>query len=536
MSRPHARSSASWWLFAAVSVACAPGPEEDHRLDPAARATRVSLALRGVRPSVAELGAVVDEPALLPVLTDRWLTDEAFLATVRDLHAEVYSVRADTRGGWPAVGPVTDETSLDLYTSLYEAPLRLVEDVVARDRPYREILTAPYTLTDRRLALMEGMAYDPTGPEWQRTVHPDGRPEAGVLSTTGLWQRWWTNFSGHHRNRANTITRAFLCDEIGALDIPVRATFVPGSESAAADELLADPTCAGCHTTLEPLSAYLWGFDYNAVAGNIRERENLEPGTGYPLRYWDATRAEDYVDEGITGPAFYGKPGTDLRDLAVDLADDPRFASCAIEQAWGFLAQSPDRQVPDDVRVAAEAAFGRRGDWKAMVRAVVLSPAFLDERRTLVLRPEALARNVQDSTGHRWELEVERWGTTPVLASSRAGVRDLAGGTDHWAIERPTFTPSAASLEVWDAVARRAATAAVEAGTGIDPTVVDEVEVRAQLVDLVGRSTGALVAPDDGWVDELYALFAADLATSDPAHAWTIAWWALLSDPAALTY
>jgi hypothetical protein len=178
-------------------------------------------------------------------------------------------------------------------------------------------------------------------------------------------------------------------------------------------------------------------------------------------------------------------------------------------------------------------------DYTAMIRDLVLSDELADaEVEPLQVRPEALDRLLSELTGgHRWREELPSFGEVLPLVTSLHGVRDIAGGGDHDHVLHPNFSPAPTVLLALDGVARHAAEAAVANGA-IDATLVDEAEVRTQLVQLLPRATGRLVADDDPLVDELVALFQAglELHDDDPAQAWRVALRGLFLDPDLVTY
>ena len=144
----------------------------------AARAVRISVALRGIRPTEAELATVVADPAALDLLIDRWLADPAFGETVRDLHAERFELRADQKIPWPALGPLTGTPTGEISRAMSEQALRLVERVVTEDWPYTDILTTGETEADAILAAAWGLPFDPSGPSPAAVVlagRPTGR-------------------------------------------------------------------------------------------------------------------------------------------------------------------------------------------------------------------------------------------------------------------------------------------------------------------------------------------------------------------------
>ena len=83
-------------VLLAVALLCAcgdDGPEPIpaevvERLTPTEHLVRASMAIRGVRPELAEIEAVEADPAVLPSIVDYYLSTDEFGATVRDVWAD----------------------------------------------------------------------------------------------------------------------------------------------------------------------------------------------------------------------------------------------------------------------------------------------------------------------------------------------------------------------------------------------------------------------------------------------------------------
>ena len=196
-------------------------PGEATELSEVEHLVRVSLTLRGVRPSPTEVEAVLADPAAIDTLVDEWLASEAFGETVKDLHAELFLLRTDTTYQLPVLGPLTAAgySQAEVHHSTVEAPLELVREVVVDDRPYGEILTADYTVANAVVADIYGLPYDRELGGWQHTHWTDGRPQSGVLSDSEMWRRHVSNAANFHRGRANFVSRTFLCEDIGGRDV-----------------------------------------------------------------------------------------------------------------------------------------------------------------------------------------------------------------------------------------------------------------------------------------------------------------------------
>src|SRR5690349_6068795 len=84
-------------LFAAaLAAACGGGDEsappppaeepQTSELSPSEHLVRVAMALKGTRPSIAELRAVEKDPAAIEGIVDQYLASREFGETVRDLY------------------------------------------------------------------------------------------------------------------------------------------------------------------------------------------------------------------------------------------------------------------------------------------------------------------------------------------------------------------------------------------------------------------------------------------------------------------
>ena len=153
---------------------------------------RLSLDLLGVLPTIEALNAVeADENAI-----DEWI--ENALSDPRWEHRLVHILgrRWHTQvDEFQVLFEEYDNLYLDdaneypFERSAGEEPLRLLAHVAARDLPWSEVITADYTVANEVLASIWPIAYSGTG--WQKSTYTDGRPAAGVLTTNGLWLRYY---------------------------------------------------------------------------------------------------------------------------------------------------------------------------------------------------------------------------------------------------------------------------------------------------------------------------------------------------------
>jgi len=575
------------------------------------RLLRASMALRGVRPSLDEYAQVADDAGSLEGIVDDWLEGDEFGATVRDMHAEQFRLRSDLHELMPPVGLMASSDTYELFEAVNEGPLALVEDVVLEGRPYTEIVTSASLRTNEVGSVLWGVELE-DGEEWAAYTPDDGRPAWGVLSDGAMWIRHPTNGNNYQRGRANVVAATLLCEDFLVRDIPLGSDIDLSDDEAVAKAVNNDEACVSCHQSLDPLAGYLWGF-----VGSFEFRDVLEVNSEdcVPLRELDldpesyegaslrtvrraATQAahcyplepytgdvEVIVDDttyalsdswellGLRAPGYFGL-GSDPHDLGGYIAEDPRFATCAVQRFAGYLTQQDPEDVPLQTRAELLAAFEDSDlDARELAKAVVLHETFTatalpaGSEQELIgrqsVRPEQYARMLDELTGFRYETDLDDFGCAdddpgcncggdvscagvPNLAlTDRVGFRSMAGGMDGYRVTMPTHTVTPTKLLV---VARMAAEAAgyvvlqdfdsssPRLLTRVDADTSDEETLRAQLVDLHLRILGERLAADSPEIDETYELLVAVAADSDAETAWKVVLTAMFQDGRVLAY
>src|SRR5688572_28442775 len=196
-------------------------------LSPSEHLVRISMALRGTRPSAEELAAVEADPAALEAIVDGYLDSPNFGETMRDLHNESLLVLADYffyPAGYVDLPPLEGTDPYTLNRSVMEASLRLVEHVIMEDKPYSEIVTADYTLANGIVAAIFGLPYEGDGESWELSSWEDGRGNAGILSDGWMYQRHSSTISNANRGRANALSRSLLCYDFASRDVELDAS------------------------------------------------------------------------------------------------------------------------------------------------------------------------------------------------------------------------------------------------------------------------------------------------------------------------
>lgn len=509
-----------------------PPPMETHRL-----ASRVALDLIGRRPTEVELDALEADPASIDAQIATWLADPGFEERVVSMYADVFRSRADHY----VVGADGDAEFADLtykanfMRSVGEEPLRVMGRVAAEDLPWTTIVTSDWSMgNDYLLRHFPMEADNPTDTGWRPVHYIDGRPAVGVLATNGMWWRYTSTGDNRNRGRAAAIGRILLCDT--RYDQPV--DFNSGDPSLPSFErLAADPTCVGCHSTLEPLASTLYGFWRNHPESYTEA-----------LRYYPS-RERDWESYTGTPPGYYGADVDSLHDLGPAIASDARFANCAIEQAWGFFLGRPPGVEDSEAFTADREAFIAGGlTYRSLVTAVIDNPLYRSDEAEWAgttaprrLEPDLLASAVEALTGYRWEVE----GGVDAMVNDDYGFRVLNGGVDGILVTDAPESDSATIALVQERLAEAASDYAVVQESALDAgsrTLLREVsdlgtspsdaDARAQLAALVRRIHGRKVAADSEDVTDLLALYRdLELEAGSAQTAWAHTVSALLRHP-----
>ncbi len=542
-------------------------------LSPAERLVRISMALRGIRPSAEELGRVEADPSALEPIVDGYLDDPGFGETIRDLHNESLLSLTDYfiyPAGYPALGPLAGRDPYELNRAITEAPLRLVEHVVMNDRPYSEIVTAAYTVADAQVAAVWGLEGGGGEGQWAEAQWVDGREHAGILSDGWLFQRHSSTESNANRGRANAVARALLCYDFAARDIDLDATIDLADPDAVADAVVANPACASCHQGLDPLASFFGDFFPLYVPADIVEVPTGQYELAYPLRTWYPGVFATILGVPMRDPSYFGKPASGLVGLGKMIAEDPRFSLCTARRFYAYFHQVDLEDVPADALATLQQVLDGSGmDAKALVREIVFSEEFaashvdlpegfegeLDPEPDVVgvkkARPMQLRRMFFDLTGFDWRTDLSAatsedapngLGRVSLLDDSFLGYAVLAGGLDSLYVTRASHTYSATVSLVLRTLAQLSAGVVVDSDFTapaaerrllglVEPNTIEEEAIRDQLVALHLRLFGERVASDSPDIDDGWALWSgAHGYAGDPVRAWKVTLVALLQD------
>ena len=489
---------------------------------------RASMDLRGKRPSLAELDAVDADPNTYAQLVHQYLYGPEFIDRLKDVYDDALLLRRED---------FSDEAR-DETAALYGEAIELIAYIVGNDRPFSEIGTADFTVANdlfqRDPERMPFPMEPVVGSAWQPTHYLDGRPHAGVLSTSAFYEVWDTNDTNKNRRRANRWSILFHCYNF--LDTPVDVT--RDVDNADGDAVLnavtTRPDCKACHDRLDPLASFMFPLD-RADGLEDGEAPSMEFFSGDPERWRYANRRP---------PSVYGMPGMDIRDLGRLLTSHPKFAECQTKRAFRMLFLR-DPKTSSELNTAADIASRWPSEdnynFRRLVERWMMSNVYRgmpqDNNPDWVRRvsPERMETLIADLTGFTWTREPDddqddlnpesdppRLAPVSLLTSEERGFKIILGGINGTSVSGRSSSLNASVVNVQRKVASLAADRVVRTDLSVpdeqrillsgvnggeDPEV-DEVALRGHIVRLMRRLYGRRVTPDSPQVDIWYQLYA----------------------------
>ncbi len=495
--------------------------------DPARWLRRVSMDLRGIPPTDAELAELQADPNAWGTLRDRFLDDDRFAERLVHIFAERWHTRVDVFDievfdyGLPASQEYAFERAVG------EEPLRLMSRVVTEDLPWTDVVLADWTMAEPILASVWPLDFPEGRSGWQVARYNDGRPAVGVLATNGLWWRYNTNESNMNRRRAAAISRLLLCEDY--LVRPVAFSEADTTSEATADAVHSDPYCVACHASLDPVAASLFGFWWLSLYSEIEET------TYHPEResLWEQSLGVE--------PAWYGTPISGLPDLGVSIARDSRFYTCAVETftepLWRRTATPDDASLLEQLRRRF-----LRNDLQAkdLIGAITETTPYQDPAPRMVSHDQFIT-TLHALTGFRWTFE----GFDQLDSDLPRGHRLLLGGVDGDAIRTPQRTPGF----TWALVVKRAAEAAADAVVQRELVEGDERVFFTEISETTQPGDDAFNAElkslhlrlysqpaDAEWLTDIEALWEEVYTEGTAVEAWQAVVSVMLRDPLLLSY
>lgn len=448
-------------------------PQSDE-LTPAQVLTRASIDIRGRRPSIAEINRVVSSPETLNELLNDFFDDPGFADSVADLFSRAFRNRSDMyRGLDDDEGPGAPAS---YQQSAADESLMLIRHIVWNDLSFDEFLSADYTFANEDLAsTWQMVGYDADVGGWQQVRYGDGRPPAGYLSLSSVFMRYLNDDFNYNRGRANAMSRILLCDDFLKRPVLFPRDLDLGDDDAIQNAIKTHVACTSCHDQLDPIASFFSVYtepdlEQNEVRAQYRP-ENADQ--------WQETTGQR--------PAFFGREGDDIGDLARFIREDPRYARCAVTRVYEGLLDRPVTRADDhDIAHHLESFENGGRTFRALYRSIMTDPLYRgvaqDQRpgtTAKMLSPELLQRVVTHVTGFHPKIggvDLLRAGGEGESAGEAGGLRILGGGMSAFSGDYPSRTANVTRVLVQGRFADAAALYVVNTGGVKAEALVDDLE------------------------------------------------------------
>ena len=404
-------------------------------------ARRISIDIRGEFLDWDEVQILESDPSQIERLMDEWLEEDAHKKQLINIFSSMLLTKVDEFNVTSADFYLEDDLEYDFVRSIGEESPRFMAHIATQDVPWSQVVQADYTIANSILTQiwnLEPVDRASTGTDdWVLSRYVDGRPPLGVVSTNGIWWRYYTTPNNKSRARAAFLTRLLVCD-----DILSRAVTSPSSLQVDAqnidDFVQTEPSCLACHQTLDPLAASLYGFWQHDM------HDVVELSIYHPEREWDGER-DLQLEMG-----WYGKTLSAPAQLGESIASDERFYPCATTSLAERFWRRPIAEIDEGrIETIAHTVEQQGGRYSQLIRAIVDSPEYKLKSATAELDPRAesgakmmtahqLTHAVYKLTGFEW-----KDGTLDLLDNDEWGYRMLLGGIDGRSTTKWLGAPSA---------------------------------------------------------------------------------------------
>ncbi len=345
-------------------------------LTPEETLRKASLHLAGRLPTAEEQREVKDggEDALADAVAGL-LEEDGFYERLGDLFNDLlltdrytvytgFAVDLLSEDDYPNAGAWWDGLEGDeprrlaINTAVAREPIDLINYIVRNDRPFKEILTADYTVVNPFSAALYGVEAsfkDPNDPrELQQAklaITRDGQrigiPHAGVLSSPMFLNRFPTTPTNRNRHRARMVYKMFLATDILRIgERPIDPTQSLDYQNPTRD----DSKCNFCHKQIDPIAGTFQNWD-------DYDQEKLVPGREwFPEMFAPGFNGEDMPK------AEFPRA---LQWFGTRAAEDPRFVLASVYTVFrGLTGQEPLLYPadPDSPSFAADVAAWQAQD------------------------------------------------------------------------------------------------------------------------------------------------------------------------------
>ncbi|HEV3193633.1 MAG TPA: DUF1592 domain-containing protein [Polyangiaceae bacterium] len=287
-------------------------------------ATRLAFFLWGTAPNDALLdmaqGGALDTPNGVASVVAQMLVDPRSRRGIKRFYGQWLPLTMIS-------GPTADQDRVPhgdaaLAADMVEETSRFVDSVFWDGGTVLDLLTAKYTFVSARLATIYGVTAPTTAATpWIRVDFGASSQRAGLLTQGTILAAGSHGTKPSNTRRGEIIREQLLCNDIPSPPPGVNANVPPAQPGETEQQTFArhttDPSCASCHSLMDPIGWGLAGFDETGAA-------RTKDTNGQPISV--AGQIKGMVPPDFNGPT----------DLAQKLAQSSQFRQCFAQQLFRY--------------------------------------------------------------------------------------------------------------------------------------------------------------------------------------------------------
>lgn len=304
----------------------------------------------------AENGSLHDDDGLAAQV-DRMLAAPEARHALRNFFSELYSLYE-----LDDLNKDTNEfvnMNAEVGPSAREETLMTIEDHIFDERDdFRELFTTRKTFLNRQLAAIYNVPA-PVREGFGPFYWPEDNDRTGVLTQVSILAGNSHPIDSSATLRGKFVRKILMCGAIVPPPVDVNAALPDPSPDAKTlrqrlEAHVVDPSCAGCHLTMDPIGLGLENFD---ALGQFRRTDNGEP--------IDASGELD------------GEFFSDPRGLGRAIAENPDVPNCLAQQLYRYATNHVETGEEQELVTNLQDRFALR-DYQVLdlVRDIVMSPGF----------------------------------------------------------------------------------------------------------------------------------------------------------------
>jgi uncharacterized protein DUF1592/uncharacterized protein DUF1588/uncharacterized protein DUF1587/uncharacterized protein DUF1595/uncharacterized protein DUF1585 len=316
-----------YFLFKVLVGVSPPGMTSIVGLNGFEMATRLSYFLWGTTPDdglldQAQAGAL-DTAVGIATVVQQMLTDPRSRLGIKRFYEqwlplnEIYGPFADSERVPVRPGQSMGDTAL--AADMVQETQQFVDSVLWGGGSVLDLLTAPYTFVNADLAMIYGLPVPASG--WQRVDLPATSLRAGILTQGTVLAAGSHGTTPSNTRRGEIVREQLLCQDIPPPPPGVNPTVPPPLPGESEQQTFArhttDPSCAACHTLMDPIGWGLSGFDQTGAARTLDSNGQPISTTGQIV--------------GMTPPGFIGPI-----ELGQKVAASTQFQACFATELFRY--------------------------------------------------------------------------------------------------------------------------------------------------------------------------------------------------------